>query len=184
MNEAVIKLLIAKCLQKDRISQKHLYEHVLPYLNAICQRYTYQQANVHDVLQNTFINIFKNLHQFDSTKASFKTWITKIAINCCLKKNERHRRTFTQELILPLHERAVRPQVLNDLSNEELLIWLKNMPDKYYQVLNMYVIDGFSHEEIASILNISVASSRKQLSRARGWIKNKLNANIIFSFSI
>jgi len=166
--------LIAKCLSNNRESQRQLYDVLMPYLNVICQRYLLNEADLKDVLQDTFINIFKALGQFDVEKASFKTWATRIAINCCLKKNEKHKKQATQEFIIDLHEPRISPKVLDSLSNAELIKWLKGMPAQYFEVFNMYVIDGFSHSEIAQLLKIEASLSRQRLSRARTWLKNKL----------
>jgi len=147
---------------------------LLPYLNVICQRYLNNQSERSDVLQETFISLFKNLHQFDVNKASFKTWATRIAINYCLKNNERGKRNTTQELIVPLHEPKLNPSVLQKLSNEELLLWMKKMPENYYAVFNLFVADGFNHQEIAELLKISESLSRQRLSRAKAWLKDKM----------
>lgn len=126
------------------------------------------------MLQETFISLFKNLNQFDVHKASFKTWATRIAINYCLKANEKGKRNVTQELVLPIHEPQLDPTVLGKLSNEELLLWMKKIPENYYAVFNLFVVDGFSHQEIAKILRIDESLSRQRLSRGKAWLKDKL----------
>lgn len=170
--------LIAKCLSNHRESQRQLYEMLMPYLNVICKRYLVNESDLKDALQNTFINIFKGLKQFDVEKASFKTWSTRIAINCCLKRNAKHKAQATQEFIVDLHESAISPEVLDNLSNTEIIKWLKGMPPQYFEVFNMYVIDGFKHSEIADILGIEESLSRQRLSRGRAWLKKKLPEDI------
>ena len=170
--------LITKCLSNNRGAQRTLYNELMPYLNVICKRYLYHEADLKDVLQDSFINIFKNLHQFDVQRASFKTWATKIAINCCLKKNAKAKSNSTQELIIELHEPLIFPDVIDQLSNEEIMNWLKKMPIPYFEVFNMYVIDEFSHAEIAKLLNIEESLSRKRLSRGRAWLKKNLPVDI------
>lgn len=178
--------LIAACLSNNRAAQRKLYDNLMPYLNFICKRYLVNESDLGDVLQDTFIKIFKNLHQFDLEKASFKTWATKIAINFCFKKNAHNNRHTTQELIIGLHEPEVSPEVLDKLSNEELLAWMKQMPKLYFEVFNLYVVDGFSHVEIAELLGIDPALSRQRLSRSRDWLKKKLPSDFRsrFRFSI
>ena len=149
----------------------------------MCKRYLVNGAELQDVLQDTFIHIFKNLHQFDVQKASFKTWTTKIAINNCLKYNSKNNRNSTEELIIELHESKVGPTVLENISNEEMLIWLKKMPRNYFDVFNMFVIDGFSHDEISKLLKIDSSLSRKRLSRAREWLKKRLHTDDEFQFN-
>lgn len=166
--------LINRCLSNDRAAQNELYRELLPYLNLVCQRYLRDQQQRQDTLQETFIRIFRHLDQFDVQQAAFKTWATKIAINCCRRNNARHQTQSTQELILPLHESLINPEVLRKMSNEDLLHWLRKMPVAYYEVFNLFVVDGFSHREIAELLDIDEALSRQRLSRSRAWIKQKL----------
>lgn len=177
--------LIALCLSKNGEAQRRLYGLLLPYLNVICKRYLFDTSFLKDVLQETFINIFNHLDQFDIQKASFKTWSTQIAINASLKCNNKDKRRSTEELVIDLHEVPVMPEVIDNLSNEDLLIWLKKMPFQYYEVFNLFVIDGYSHDEIASLLSIEAALSRQRLSRARSWLKKRLQDNgaINFNFS-
>lgn len=149
----------------------------------MCKRYLVNEADVKDVLQETFIHIFKSIDRFDVQKASFKTWTTKLAINNCLKYNAKNNRNSTEELIIDLHDSNVTPAVFTDISNEEMLAWLKKMPRSYFEVFNMFVIDGFSHEEIAQLLNIESSLSRKRLSRAREWLKKRLQTDNEFQFN-
>mgnify|MGYP000618845447 FL=1 len=98
----------------------------------MCKRYLVNETDIKDVLQETFINIFKNLEQFDLQKASFKTWTTKIAINNCLKKNAKNNRNATEELKIDIHDTKVTPDIFENISNEEMLVWLKKMPQNYF----------------------------------------------------
>jgi RNA polymerase sigma factor (sigma-70 family) len=91
-----------------------------------------------------------------------------------LKANEKGKRNVTQELVLPIHEPQLDPTVLGKLSNEELLLWMKKIPENYYAVFNLFVVDGFSHQEIAKILRIDESLSRQRLSRGKAWLKDKL----------
>ena len=166
--------LIAKCLSKDRAAQKQLYILLLPYLEMIGKRYLRNESDLKDVLQETFILMFKNMAQFDIQKAGFKTWAAKITINNCLKYNSKNNRNKTVELIINLHEPMIRPSVIDTFANDELLAWLKKMPVQYFEVFNMYIIDGFSHDEIAEMFGIAASLSRKRLSRARQWLKKKV----------
>lgn len=166
--------LISQCLSNDRKAQRLLYNMLLPYFNAVGRRYLNNDSDIKDVLQESFINIFKKLHQFDTARASFKTWATKILINNCLKKNQQYKKAPTQELIVDLHDRQLAADSVDDLSDSELLRWVKKMPQQYYEVFNLYIVEGFSHAEIAKMLGIEEALSRQRLSRARAWLKKRL----------
>ncbi|WP_020537532.1 RNA polymerase sigma factor [Lewinella cohaerens] len=166
--------LIERCIANERAAQRQLYEILMPYLNLICKRYLNHTEELQDTLQEVFILIFKNIRQFDVQRASFKTWATQIAINCCLKNNTVYQRKGTQELIVPLHETPVDPTIIKTLSERDLLRWLKKMPEPYFQVFNLYVVDGFSHREIAELLQIDESLSRQRLTRSRAWLKQRL----------
>jgi RNA polymerase sigma-70 factor (ECF subfamily) len=167
-------MLIAKCLANDRGAQRHLYDLCLPYLNLTCRRYLIIEADLKDALQDAFISIFGNLTQFDVQKASFKTWSTRIAINACLKCNRKRKQAGTQELVINMHDPEIEPEVFVQLSNDDLVAWLKQMPRPYFEVFNFYVIDGFSHQEIGKMLDIDPQLSRQRLARSRAWLKKRL----------
>ncbi len=165
--------LIEGCQKKDRSAQKRLYTLLLPYLNAVCGRYLNYTEERQDTLQEAFIKIFTNINQFDPSRSQFKTWAVKITINCCLKCNVKAAKNDTQEFLPEQNSQTVTPKVLEKLSDEDLQNFLKTMPQKYYEVFNLHIIDGFSHKEIAALLNIEEALSRKRLSRARAWLSSK-----------
>ncbi|MEM7161629.1 MAG: sigma-70 family RNA polymerase sigma factor [Bacteroidota bacterium] len=166
------KEVIEGCLREDAESQKTLYRELLPYLNGLCGRYLNDTSHRQDILQEGFIRIFQNLSQFDAEKGKFHSWASRIVINLCLKHNKRSLSWFVREL-KESDSPDFNPEVVDALSNEELIRFLKQMPAKYYEVFNLHIIDGYSHEEIAKILKIKENLSRKRLSRAREWIKKK-----------
>ena len=167
----ISKSCIEGCLRGDNSAQRELYDQLLPYLNALCGRYLYDTSVRQDVLQESFVVIFKKMSLFNPQKGAFHSWASRIAINNCLKQNKNGGRFF--QLQLDKHEESVDPKVMNQLSNEELIRFLKTMPKKYYEVFVLFVIDDFSHEEIGKTLGIKVSLSRKRLSRARVWLKTK-----------
>jgi len=167
------KELIKACKAKDRVSQKKLYDKLLPYLNAVCRRYIFNYSDLNDCLQETFINIFRSIDKYDPSKSQFTTWAVRIAINCTLKLNSRLNETGAIEFDLELHSQRMDPEVISKLNTEDLIRFLKAMPSDHLTVFNMHVVDGFSHKEISEMLNIDIALSRKRLSRARIWLEKK-----------
>lgn len=165
--------IIEACLRQDRAAQKQLYQQLWPYLNGICKRYLYRSEDAPDVLQETFLLIFKNLGQYDFQKASFASWAGKITINCCLKQLRTNNRRPSPEQIIPLYEPLVSPAIISQLSTDDLLRLVQQLPPALLQVFNLYVVDEFSHPEIAQMLGITETLSRKRLSRARAWLKKK-----------
>lgn len=179
MNKEINIKLIQQCASKDRLAQKQLYDVLLPYLNAIAKRYLNEKNNIEDVLQEVFVRIFKNIKNYDANKSSFKTWVTKITINCCWTDNKKNEDKYTQTYQETTHDIVTNPDVLEKLSTDDVRLWLKQLPENYYAVFNLYVIEGFSHEEIAEMLDIKISLSRKRLSRAKQWLqKNTIDKQI------
>lgn len=169
--------LIKQCKVKDRRSQKELYHQLLPYLKAVCQRYIIKKVDLMDALQESFVLIFKNIDQYDSSKGPFHSWAVRIAINATFNYNKRVSVNNEDEFQLNFHDLSSEPEVFKNMSDEELFVLMKEMPKNYFDVFNLFVIDCFTHEEIAELLDISIPLSRKRLSRGRYWLKNALIKN-------
>lgn len=166
--------LIKGCLANQRAAQRELYDRCLPYLSTIARRYLRSEASLKDILQDSFLQIFSKLHQFDPAKASFKTWSTRIVINNCLKRNGQAAKMPTEAFMPERDTRAISPAVLEQLEEAALAAWLRQMPTDLHTVFMLYVVDGFTHEEIAAMLSISTALSRQRLSRSRKWLAQQL----------
>lgn len=169
--------MLHSCLAGHRAAQRQLYDRTLPYLHLVCRRYLRYPADLKDALQESYVAIFAGLGSYDPARANFKTWSTRVAINVCLRHNERYARRSTDELVVNLHEPAVSPEAYARLSAEELIAWLRRMPTAYFTVFNAHVIDGFSHQEIARLYGIEPELSRQRLRRARKWLKKHLPAD-------
>ena len=150
---------------------------LLPYLRAVANRYLKDTSYSKDVLQEGFIKIFKNLHTYDSNKAPLNQWATRIIINTALNFNDRIIGVPNIDIISEGVETLNTPQAIKDMSNDHLLYILKQMPDNYFKVFNLHIIDGYSHQEIGDLLKISTELSRKRLSRARTWLKKTFRKN-------
>ena len=166
--------LILKCIEKDPKAQKELYQKLLPSMMAICRRYLWNRSDTQDVLQESFISLFKNLNQYDINKASFKTWFSRITINSCLAFNKRNSKNASTELIVNLHEPSIDPNDIDSMTDMEIIKYLEKMPYPYFQVFNLFFLDDFSHQEIAEMLDIKVSLSRKRLARAKEWLSNTI----------
>lgn len=167
----VTKECIEGCLNNSRASQKELYDALLPYLNAICKRYLNNGSLRHDVLQESFLTIFNKIAQFNPERGALHSWSSRIVINNCLKQNSSGKKFF--EFQIGKHEKAIEPIVASAMSEEDMLRFLKKMPEKYYEVFMLHVVDDFSHDEVAEMLGIKVELSRKRLGRAREWLQTQ-----------
>ena len=156
------------CLKGNRLSQRDAFRHLLPILRGVVRRYTWNEFDVQDILQEAFIKIFKNINQFDKKKGSFTSWSKRIAINTAInegKKRMRHR-VIDHDVSAP-----IEPDVIHKMSLDDLIQTLTAMPTDQYRVLNLHLVDGFSHKEIGEMLNITPDVSRQRLAKARRWIK-------------
>lgn len=165
--------LIQGCLEGKRHAQKALFEMYAGKMLSVCKRYTRTQQEAEDILQDSFIKIFKNLHTFDYA-GSFEGWVRRIMINTSLKLVSK--KSFQNEKIGiedHMHE-SVMPEVFNKLSEEELLNLIDTLPDGYKMVFNLYAIEGYSHKEIAKLLKIQDSTSRSQLLKARRLLQTKV----------
>jgi len=176
--------IIKDCLNGNQLAYKQLYEKYISYCYGICTRYSVPQSDMKDVVQVIFSQVFRSLKNYDSEKSQFKTWLTRICINHISSyKRDKAKRgqtqdfdDFNEEIDKIYNENSVE----DNIDKQYILSLLERMPDNYQMVFNMFIIDGYSHEEISKQLNITTASSRVTLNRARGWVKknfvNHLNS--------
>jgi RNA polymerase sigma-70 factor (ECF subfamily) len=172
-----IEQLIQKCIQQDRDSQFKLFEWYVPYVSSICHRYLRRTTHKEDVIQEIFLLVFKNISTFDIQKGPFKAWIRKIAINACLKWNQSIQSFTELDAELALSQLTTLPDLL---SERDLIHIIQQIPDAYRDVFTLHVVDGYQHQDIAEILRISQALSRKKLQRARAFLKKHLELKKYF----
>jgi len=137
-------------------------------------RYVNDPYFVENILQDVFIKIFKNLDSYDSEKGAFSTWSNTIAIRESLNHLRKKRLDFIPLDNVHLDFIGNLDPLLANMEAEELLALIKKNPAKYQVIFNMYEIDGYSHKEIAEIINITKSSSRSYLSRAKKMIQQEI----------
>lgn len=161
------KELLKKCRKNDRAAQKMLYDTYAPDMLGICYRYTKSLDDAEDVLQEGFIKCFTHLETFKG-EGVFVGWLRKIMVNTALsylRKNSRYRNQmdFSSPVLHPVIDEAATPT----LQAEELMECVRKLPAGYQTIFNLVGIEGYSHDEVAKLLDISVQTSRSQYSRAR-----------------
>jgi len=170
-----LEKLIHQCKKKDIRAQEELYQLYSGKLFGLCLKYSnnYQQAE--DNLQDGFITIFNKINQYKD-KGSFEGWMKRIVINTTLQK---HRKEKYFEIIN--ENLSEDPEIEIDdekITTDFLLESIQELPERYRQVFNLYALDGFSHKEIAEMLNISVGSSKSNLARARHILKSRIENHL------
>ena len=169
--------LIQQCKQNDINAQAEIYQLYASKLFALCLKYSKNYQEAQDNLQNSFLNIFNKIGQY-SFKGSFEGWIKRLTINTVLQTyREKNILNLVTEVIPDVEEVEVDDE---QIPLDYLLQLIQELPNKYRMVFNMYVLDDYSHREIAEMLNISEGTSKSNLHRARMILKEKLqNASVV-----
>lgn len=165
-----------------------LFDKYAPMLRGVCLRYAKNTADADDLLQEGFIKILQNIGNFVET-GSFKAWMKRIMVNQAINFLNKKKQIVFAELTGNENfededdgddNRKTENRLMNaSIGPDQILQLIGELPEGYRMVLNLYVIDGFSHKEIADKLNISVNTSKSQLSRARKTLMDKANELIL-----
>ena len=163
-------------MHNDAACQRMLFDAYAGKMLSVCYRYTGNQHDAEDVLQDAFIKIFAHIQQF-KWEGSFEGWLRRIVVNTALKALQKKKFLFTEINEASSHNKLVEPEALSSLQTQQLMNMLQQLPDGYRVVFNLYVIEGYDHEEIANLLNIQPGTSRSQLVKARKMLQQILKKN-------
>jgi RNA polymerase sigma-70 factor (ECF subfamily) len=167
-------LLILGCKRNDRDSQRLLYQHYYSYALSICVRYSRSIPEAKEVVNDGFMKVFAKIDQYNQD-APFKGWIRKIMINASIDQYRKELKHQQHDNLASVFSSVIQPQAITDLSFEELIGLVQKLSPAYRAVFNLYVIDGYTHEEIGKILNISSGTSKSNLLKARENLKRMLD---------
>ncbi len=163
--------IVAGCKVWDRKAQEALYRHFSKELYKVCKLYATDNDEAEDYLHDAFMHIFKQITSYNSTGV-FEGWIRRVTVNCCLQAI-RKRKTFTQlSEIYSVAEEV--EEIETGIPFAKVLEEINQLPTKAGLVLKLYVLEGWSHADIAEELEISVGTSKSQLNYARSVLKQKL----------
>jgi RNA polymerase sigma factor (sigma-70 family) len=166
--------LIAACKKKDATAQKVIYERFYSRMFAVCLRYTGNRETARDIVQDGFVVLFDKVGTYAGL-GSFEGWARKIFVNLSLSYLRKKDSLRYSEPIENTSGKAMTSGlILENISAGDIMRCIEQMPHGFRTIFNMYAIEGYSHNEIAEILNISEGTSRSQYSRARSWLQQKL----------
>lgn len=166
-----LKQLIQKCKRNDIKAQSELYTLYSSKLFSICLKYSRNSAEAKDNLHDAFMTIFSKISQFNH-KGSFEGWLKRITVNTVL---QRYRDKGVFDIINEdIIDDVVEVEDHESLSLDFLLRLIQTLPNRYRLVFNLYVLDGYSHKEVAKMLDISVGTSKSNLARARQILQEKI----------
>lgn len=163
---------IQNCIAGCRKSQKELYDTYAAKMFVVCLRYTKEQMDAEDVLQDGFIKVFKNLDKYRGD-GSFEGWLRRIFVNTAIE-HIRKNKNFTNDISDNI-ENTVKDKYSNALDNlfeKDIYNITSGLSEGYKTVFNMYAIEGYSHKEIAEQLGITESTSKSQFSRAKAILRN------------
>lgn len=176
----MIEKLLHECKKNNTQAQEQLYKLLAPKLFTVCLKYSRNHEEAQDNLQESFLIIFDKLNQYKA-EGSFEGWAKRLVINYVLQQY-RKKGSFLE--IISDNIPVVEEVEMDDegVSMDFLLKIIQELPDRYRLVFNLYVVDGFSHKEIAKMLEITDGTSKSNLARAKMILKEKIqNYNAAFS---
>lgn len=160
--------IIAAAIKGEAWAQKAIYDLHAPTMMSVCYRYVSEIETAKDLLQDGFVRVFSKLNTFAAT-GSFEGWLRRVFVTTCLEnlrqKNALKMSSSIDEVMHPVVDQT--SDIISNISADELMTMIGSLAEGYRTVFNLYVIEGFSHAEIAHMLGISEVTSRSQFMRAR-----------------
>ena len=174
------KQLIDRCKRNDRQAQKLLFDKYSSRMLGVCLRYCKDYEDARDVMQEGFVKVFTKISTFKG-ESSLATWMTRIFVNLSLNRLRQARLKYQHIDIDDVHH-DLAGEMDDDVGGYEwdqkgVLQAVQSLPDIYRTIINLYAVDGMSHQEIAKMLNVTVGTSKSRLSRARVMLKELLAKN-------
>ncbi len=166
-------VLIQKAIDGDSQAFREIYNAISGKMYSLCLRYAGNQNDANDCFQEGFIKLYRNLKSFRG-EGSFEGWARKVFVRICIDYIKKHK-SFLAEYSEELPVVSEDPGVSEKLGNEDLMKLIHQMPEGYRTVINLYLVEGYSHKEISEMLSISEEGSRSQLYRARTNLQKMLS---------
>ena len=168
-----LSLHVERCALNNRESQKKIYTSFYGYAMAVCDRYTNNQDDAIEILNDGFLKVFKEIYRYKpaytDVVSSFKGWLRKIMVYTAIdhfRKNHKHQ--FTTDLDNGVIQVASHAEdALDRISYEEIIRSIQDLTPGYRTVFNLFIIEGFTHEEISEKVGISIGTSKSNLAKAR-----------------
>ena len=166
----VEKDIIRDCIEGKRLAQKCLYDHFAGKMLGVCMRYAKDRAEAEDMLQEGFIKVFQNMTKFKN-EGSFEGWVRRIMIFTAINWFKHRSRKFQEDLDTVRYDASFEDDIVGKISAKEIVALVQQMPEGYRMVFNLYAVEGYTHREIAELLNIAEGTSKSQYSRAKQYMQ-------------
>jgi RNA polymerase sigma factor (sigma-70 family) len=176
MQDASIENIIRECLRGNAQAQKLLYDNYKRKLLGLCRRYARNHDEAEDIFQEAMIKIFNSLKTINNT-ATVESWMKSITVRTAIDFYRKNKNSIFIEMDGQHINNEIDENfdILGHLNHKEIFDLIATLPTGYRTVLNLYLVDGYEHQEIAELLGISVGTSKSQYSRAKHLLKHKLS---------
>ena len=166
--------ILQGCLHNQPVAQRELYNRFSPKMLAVCYRFAHNREDAEDMLQESFIKVFSQIHTFQN-KGAFEGWIRRIIVHTCINHLKKNKRFNESVDIINASAIQVREESIPSIVQAKQIVeCIRLLPIGYRTVLNLYAIEGYSHKEIAEMLDIEESTSRSQYTRAKQMLEEIL----------
>jgi RNA polymerase sigma-70 factor, ECF subfamily len=176
--------IISRCFNHDRKAQEELYYLCYDNMIKVCLRYVSNMDDAYSLYNDAMLKAFRGIHQYDY-KGEFLGWVRRIVVNTCIDFCRKKAKFLTQSLDdVTAHHENITPDVYSKLGSADIMLLVQELPNNTKLVFNLFVIEGYKHEEISKIVGISAGTSKWHLNEARKILKVKienLSKNNIYS---
>lgn len=168
--------LISGCQRQRRQEQEKLYSHFGPKMYGVCLRYARNRDEAQDFFHDGFVHAFAKMEQYRFT-GSFEGWLRRVFVTRILEHFRKEKLLFATGDVSEYEHQIADSGSADQLTAEELMALVAQLSPQYRMVFNLYAIEGYTHQEIASLLGISEGTSKSNLARARQWLQQKIREN-------
>lgn len=168
-----IEELLNGCRVGNRQMQEALYKQTAAKMLVICMRYAKDKMEAEDILQLAYVKVFEKIKEYRG-EGAFEGWVRRIMVNTAIESYRKNLKHMNLVQIEEVHEQHSTDFDFSRLGLQELMKMIQKLSDGYRIVFNMYVIEGYTHKEIAAALGISEGASKSQLSRARAILREEI----------
>ena len=173
MESRQLDKIIKDCIKGKAKAQEILYVEFAPKMLGVCLRYSKDLAEAEDTLQDGFIKIFQNVKTYQF-KGSFEGWMRRVMVNTALAKFRQEKKIQLVDEVVDFEDEEDENYSESEISIDVLLRMVQELPDRYRMVFSLYVLDGYPHNEIAEVMEITVGTSKSNLARGRAILKQKV----------
>jgi RNA polymerase sigma-70 factor (ECF subfamily) len=162
--------LIAGCLKGKELHQEVLYKRYFSFAMSVCIRYTKDRNEAMEIVNDSYMKVLEHLGEYDSSK-SFKAWYSRILVNTSIDNYRRNLKHSSSVSIENIDAGDIEPEIDIELSVNDILKILSQLPENHRMTFSLFEIEGYSHEEIGKLLGVTTSTSRSNLSRAKKMVR-------------